>query len=184
VRIIGGEAKGRIIQLPQGCRIRPTTDRIKESLFSLLRTVRDTRFLDLFAGCGNVGLEAISRGACRSLFVEKSPRLAAVIKSNLGLLGFEDRGEILAIDAEKAIRLLECRRDRFDIIFADPPYEADCVTAILQQIAEADLLATEGVTVLQRSVREAIPTEPVGRLVLMDQRRYGDTWLSFFGRRG
>lgn len=179
MRIIGGEAKGRTISLPKGCRIRPTTDRIKESLFALLASLQGVRFLDLYAGCGNVGLEALSRGAAKALFVEKSRRLAEAIDRNLTLLGFADRGEVLALDAESAIRLLGRRGDRYDLVFADPPYEEGGVSAVQRTLLKTDLLAVEGTIVLQHSVREPLAGDTAGRWRLRDQRRYGDTLLSF-----
>ncbi len=92
MRIIGGEARGRPIRLPGGCRIRPTADRVKESLFDILHPLEGAYFLDLFAGCGNVGLEALSRGRAAAVFVEKDLRLADAIRENLRLLGFEEPG--------------------------------------------------------------------------------------------
>lgn len=183
MRISGGEARGRIIALPRGCRIRPTTERVKESLFDLLGPVRDACFLDLFAGCGNVGLEAISRGVSKAVFVEKSPRLAAAIAKNLALLGFEERGEILALEADGAIRLLGRRAQRYDVLFADPPYEEGYVSALMQWLARTDLLASSGVAILQHSFREAIDVLTTSGLQLTDQRRYGDTRLSFLRKK-
>ena len=179
MRIIGGKARGRQIRLPAGCRIRPTADRVKESLFNILHPVEGTYFLDIYAGCGNVGLEALSRGASGSVFVEKDPRLVEAIRDNLRLLGFEGQGEVIAADAQQGLRRLGKRGERFDILFADPPYDEDILPEILRSLEGAELLAENGIIVLQHSVRED-PKESLPRtLVMTDQRRYGDTLLSF-----
>jgi 16S rRNA (guanine966-N2)-methyltransferase len=179
MRIIGGQARGRQIRLPTGCRIRPTADRVKESLFNILHPVEGTSFLDIFAGCGNVGLEALSRGARGSVFVEKDLRLVEAIRENLRLLGFEGQGEVIAAGAQQGLSHLGKRGERFDILFADPPYDEDFLPEILRYLEGAELLAENGIIVLQHSVRED-PKESLTRtLVMTDQRRYGDTRLSF-----
>jgi 16S rRNA (guanine966-N2)-methyltransferase len=183
MRIIGGEARGRQIRLPKGCRIRPTADRVKESLFDILAPLEGTYFLDIFAGCGNVGLEALSRGARRSVFVEKEPRLVDSIRANLRVLGVESRGEVIAADAEKGIRYLRKRGDRFDILFADPPYEEGHVAETMKFLEEGDILAPGGVIALQHSVRETVEDGFTRTMSVTDQRRYGDTMLSFFRKR-
>jgi len=179
MRIIGGEARGRQIRLPGGCRIRPTADRIKESLFSILNSVEGAYFLDIYAGCGNVGLEALSRGARGSVFVEKDHRLAAAIRENLRLLGFEGRAEIITASVEQGLRRLRMRKERFDILFADPPYDEDFLPEVIRFLGGAEILAEGGIIVLQHSVREDPPKSLPRTLVMIDQRRYGDTILSF-----
>jgi 16S rRNA (guanine966-N2)-methyltransferase len=179
MRIIGGKARGRPIHLPAGCRIRPTTDRVKESLFNILHPVDGTYFLDIYAGCGNVGLEALSRGACGSVFVEKDLRLVEAIRENLHLLGFEGQGEVIAAGAEQGLRHLGKRGEKFDILFADPPYEEEFLSEILRSLEGAGLLAENGMIVLQHSVREDLKASLTQALVMTDQRRYGDTLLSF-----
>ncbi|MDA8126101.1 MAG: 16S rRNA (guanine(966)-N(2))-methyltransferase RsmD [Deltaproteobacteria bacterium] len=183
MRIIGGEAGGRPLHLPKGCRIRPTSDRVKESLFAILRDVSGCRFLDLFAGSGNVGLEALSRGARDAVFVEKAPLLAAAIKDNLQRLGYQGRAEIIAADAVSGLRRLAKRGERFEILFADPPYEEGLLEELGAGLQEADLLAEEGLVVLQHSVHETWEPSQWPPLTLADQRRYGDTLLTFLEKR-
>ena len=183
MRIIGGGARGRPIRLPVGCRIRPTADRVKESLFNILHTVEGAYFLDIYAGCGNVGLEALSRGARGSVFVEKDLRLVEAIRENIRLLGFERRGEVIAAGAEQGIRRLGKRGERFDILFADPPYDGDFLPEILRCLEGTGLLAENGIIVLQHSVREDPKESLTQTLVMTDQRRYGDTLLSFLKNR-
>jgi 16S rRNA (guanine966-N2)-methyltransferase len=183
MRIIAGEAKGRRFNLPKGCRIRPTADRVKESLFDMLYPVEGVRFLDMFAGCGNCGLEALSRGARYAVFLEKEPRLVDAIRENLRLLGFEGRAEIVSADAEKGVRRLAERAERFDILFADPPYEEGFLAEIMKWLERVNLLADNGIIVLQHSVREALEGSSVQAMAVADQRRYGDTMLSFLKKR-
>jgi len=183
MRIIGGEARGRAIRLPGGCRIRPTADRVKEALFNILGPVEGKSFIDVFAGCGNVGLEALSRGACRSVFVEKDLRLIEAIRENLRLLGFEGRAEMIAADAEKGMRRLGKKGERFDILFADPPYEEGFLTEIMNYLEGAELLTENGIIILQHSLREPLRQSVAQPLAVSDQRRYGDTLLSFLKKR-
>ena len=179
MRIIGGEARGRPIHLPKGCRIRPTSDRVKESLFDILQPVAGVSFLDVFAGCGNVGLEALSRGARSAAFVEKAPQLAAAIQSNAQGLGFTERASIIIADADSGLRRLGKRGIRFDILFADPPYEEGFLAEIGASLTEADLLEEDGIAVLQHSVREPVAAAHWSAWAVADQRRYGDTLLTF-----
>ncbi len=183
MRIIGGESKGRAIRLPGGCSIRPTADRVKEALFNILGSVEGKSLLDLFAGCGNVGLEALSRGACGSVFVEKDLRLIETIRANLRLLGFEGRAEVIAADAEKGVRRLRKRGERFDILFADPPYEEGFLTKILTCLKSGELLTENGIIILQHSLREPLKQSVTEAVAVSDQRRYGDTLLSFLKKR-
>ncbi|MBE0559122.1 MAG: 16S rRNA (guanine(966)-N(2))-methyltransferase RsmD, partial [Proteobacteria bacterium] len=152
MRIIGGEARGRQIRLPRGCRIRPTADRVKESLFAILYRIEQCSFLDVFAGSGNVGLEALSRGARVAVFLERDPRLTETIRSNLLLLGFESRAEVITADAERGLRGLVRRAERFDVLFADPPYDEGFVPEFMNWLKGGDLLAKNGIVVLQHSV--------------------------------
>jgi 16S rRNA (guanine966-N2)-methyltransferase len=183
MRIVGGEARGRLIRFPKGCRIRPTADRIKESLFAILYHVEGVSFLDIFAGSGNVGLEALSRGARYAVFVEKEPRLVDSIRSNLRMLGSENRAEVINADAEWGIRGLATREERFDILFADPPYEEGFISDIMRWLDGGSLLVKNGIVVLQHSVRETLAGSFTQSLVVTDQRRYGDTMLSFLKNR-
>jgi len=177
MRIIGGEAKGRRLGVPKGCRIRPTSDRIKEALFNMLRPIAGKSFLELYAGSGSVGLEALSRGAARIVFIEKNPVLVHLIHKNLRECGFEGPHEALALDVRQGVKLLESRQIRFDVLFADPPYEEEYIDRTIRLIWESNLLSQDGLAVMQHSIREPINT--LDLLELYDQRRYGDTILSF-----
>ncbi|MBI4634690.1 MAG: 16S rRNA (guanine(966)-N(2))-methyltransferase RsmD [Deltaproteobacteria bacterium] len=179
MRIIGGDARGKQLFLPKGCPIRPTADLVKGALFSVLRSVSEVSFLDLFAGSGSVGIEALSRGAAKAVFVERNRSLAHAIADNLSRCGFDARSEILAADVKSAIRILSERQVSFDIVFADPPYDTGFIDLTLQYLAVSSVISREGLLVLQHSVREKLPEKADKRFILTDQRRYGDTVLSF-----
>jgi len=182
MRIIGGDAKGRRIYSPKRNQIRPTSDGIKESLFNILQEVSDKSFLDLFAGSGNVGLEALSRGAAKVVFVEKSPVMISAIKRNLRELGFIGRYEILATEVVKGMRQLQKRGEHFNFLFADPPYEKGFIREIFQCLGGGDMISSNGVVIIQHSIREDIQGTLKGNFTLTDQRRYGDTLISFLKR--
>jgi 16S rRNA (guanine(966)-N(2))-methyltransferase RsmD len=186
MRIIAGKAKGRVLVAPKAKVLRPTTDRVKESLFNIL-SVEGRQFLDLFAGAGSVGLEAASRGASRVLFVESNRSCAQAIRTNIercGFLNMPPEGgaapdiEVIECPAERALRLLGHRADRFDIVFADPPYGEGAADTALRLVRSLGLLSEGGVVVVQHSIRDGIPAQREGYRV-EDSRRYGDTALSF-----
>ena len=179
MRIIGGEAKGRRLLFPGKCGARPTSDRIKESLFNILTPLTDKAVLDVFAGAGNVGIEALSRGAKHVVFIEKEANLAEYIRKNILLCGFADKHELLGMMMEKAIPFLQRRGDRFDVIFADPPYEVGLLEETWKKLKSGILLTKEGILVVQHSVREEPQWRQDSELLLFEQRKYGDTRLSF-----
>ena len=143
MRIIAGEWRGRPIEAPPGRGTRPTGDRVRETLFSMLASrlgsFEELRVADLFAGSGGLGLEALSRGAAHATFVENHPRVAAAIRRNAAKLGAEDHARILGGSA-----LALPKSQPFDLIFADPPYEPGSGTAAVAAVASADWLATGG----------------------------------------
>ena len=182
MRIIAGEARGNRIRLPGGCRIRPTADRVKKSLFDILHPVTGKSFLDLFAGSGSVGLEALSQGGRHSIFVEKDIRLVKAIRTVADCLGYGERAEVIAAEVGRGLRHLVQRGERFDIVFADPPYDIGLARQTLQWLSAGDILKESGMVVLQHSVREKLEGSPDQALVIADQRGYGDTMLSFLRR--
>jgi 16S rRNA (guanine966-N2)-methyltransferase len=177
-RIVGGVAGGRRVDVPRGRDTRPTSDRVREGLFSTLEALRGSldgaAFLDLFAGSGAVGLEAASRGAARTTLVEQAAAALRVLRANaasLGLAGVEVRAEPVA-------RLLAGTSTLYDVVFLDPPY-ADAVTPYLASLTEG-WLAAGAVVVVERATRSGSPGWPAG-LVEDRFRRYGDTTL-WYGR--
>jgi len=180
MRIIGGQAKGRRIAVPPGNAVRPTSDRIKEALFNILGPVDDQKFLDLYAGTGNVGMEALSRGAAEVVFVEKIHTLVTDLKGNLDQFRFQGRYEIFSLDVERAVERLVQEALRFDLVFADPPYRKGFVDKTIDLLTRyPSLLAEEGTLVIQHAVAEPLQIATELAFELVDARRYGDTLLSF-----
>ncbi len=178
MRIIGGQVKGRRIFTPKGCQIRPTSDMIKESLFNILPSMEGKLFLDLFAGTGNIGLEALSRGAAKVVFIEVEPFFTSVIKKNLDVCGFNDNYEIISAPVTKGIKLLGKRKEQFNIIFADPPYGKNLIKEILCFQGIRDLISEDGVVIMQHFLRERLELD-CDNFILTDQKKYGDTVISF-----
>jgi 16S rRNA (guanine966-N2)-methyltransferase len=180
MRVIGGNAKGRRLRVPRGQTLRPTSDRVKEALFNILpHDLSGIKLLELFAGTGNVSIEAISRGAAEAILIDWSDRSGKVIRENLRRLDFTDRATVRIAPVSRALRSLARQGESFDMIFLDPPYQRNWVTACLEAIARENLLRASGTLVVEHSAREQPETE-YGSLILKDQRKYGDTWLSFF----
>ena len=177
MRIIAGSAKGRRLVGPSGLDTRPLTGRAKEALFSSLGGfVIDADVLDLYAGSGSLGLEALSRGAASVVFVERDRRALAALRHNIDAVGLG--GVVRAATVEDY--LISCR-EAFDLVFLDPPYALDdeSVTAIMDLVAP--VLAGGGVAVLHRRRGGPTPTVPEG-LHLLESRRYGDVELWRFGK--
>jgi 16S rRNA (guanine966-N2)-methyltransferase len=181
MRIIAGRAGGRRLVAPPGAQTRPTADRVREALFSILGPPDDdARVLDLFAGAGALGLEALSRGAARAVFVERSRGALRYLRRNLDDLGLAEVSEVHQEDAPRfASRLADAGQPRFYWIFLDPPYQSDLGTSALAELGRAELLAAGGVAVLEHDRRRP-PHDRYGYLVKADCRRYGDTELSFY----
>lgn len=180
MRVIAGTARGKRLFVPKGNRARPTSDRIREALFNILRDVREFAFLDLYAGSGAVGIEALSRGAARAVFVEQDPRMAGFLRRNIRECGFDGSSEVLETDAFSGIRRLSRRGDRFHLVFADPPYAGSHSGDILKETAEWPLLEQEGMLVIQHSIRDEQAAGWMKNWRCSDARRYGDTNLSFY----
>lgn len=180
IRVIGGTAKGRRLNLVPGDTTRPITDRVKESLFNIIGIdIRGATFLDLFAGTGGVGIEALSRGAAFVRFLDLEPRAIQTIQGNLKITKFETKAEVLRVDAFK---LLERTPDRvFDYIYIAPPQYKDLWVQALQAIdARPAWLTAAAWVVVQIDPRE-YQAQTLQHLDEFDQRRYGNTLLVFYG---
>lgn len=179
LRITGGSARGRYLESGHGRSTRPTPAGVREALASMVqRELAGARVLDLFAGFGSVGLELLSRGAESALFVESSGRAVGSLERNLEALGFAERGQVWQSSVAGALPKLATEGRRFDIVFADPPYEVGLAVAVVGQVAEAGVL-DGGVLIVQHSRREELP-EQAGRLARYRERRSGETVLSFY----
>ncbi len=162
--------------MPNG--IRPTQDKVRKALFDILGDIEGSSFLELFAGSGAVGIEALSRGAKQVVFVENSSDCLKALKNNFTYL-LPATYYLLPADAAKAIDKLGEERAKFDIIFLDPPYYREMSKKILQMLGAYDILAPNGFVVVQHFKKESLPKES-GKLIIIKESRYGDTLLSFY----
>jgi len=185
MRITGGMAKGRTLHFPAGSKERPTSDFLREALLNLLGPVSGKLFLDLFAGSGSVGLEAASRGAKEVYFIEKDKILAAVAQKNIENCSFEKKCRIINADIRFGLNDLFKKNCKFDIVFADPPYNNGFVEKTLKLLKEYHVFQKEALIVIQHSTREdfgAVLAESFcGEAVWcqIDRRKYGDNAISF-----
>jgi 16S rRNA (guanine966-N2)-methyltransferase len=178
MRIISGKFRGRQLVDFQADHIRPTTDRVKETLFNkLMGLIEDARVLDLFSGTGNLGLECISRGARWVDFVEKHPKSVAIIRKNLDLLKVSEGFHLYAMDAFKYIESYS--GEAYDVVLVDPPFTQSLAHELAGKIATSSLLGPESVLVIESSSKEQIDERYPG-LIRLDQRSFGDKHLNFF----
>lgn len=178
-RIIGGGGKGRRLQAPSGQTTRPTGARVRQTLFDILAPrIQGARFLDVCAGSGAVGLEALSRGAQRAVFVESARSASAVIDHNIGTLGLGG-GQALVQrqDARVALRALARSGQRFEVVFLDPPYESDLYEVLLPLIGP--ILADDGIVIAEHFHKRVL-AETIGALERVRQVRIGDHLLDFY----
>ncbi len=159
---------------------RPTSDRVKESLFNIIAGyLADAYVLDLYSGTGNLGIEALSRGARLAVFVDKSEKSTEVIKENLINTKLIDRGLIIKGEVYDVLKGFSKKEEKFDIIFLDPPYNEGLAENALKTIDREDLLTAEGIISAEIGADECIPFE-IGTLKLVNHRKYGNTALAFF----
>jgi 16S rRNA (guanine(966)-N(2))-methyltransferase RsmD len=178
LRIISGSARGRRLKAPAGKLTRPTSDRVREAIFNILGAPeQDMWVLDLFAGSGALGLEALSRGAAGCLFVEQNPAALQVLRRNVAELGFESSSQIQRGDALRALK--RHLPHRFGWIFVDPPYRAGLYQPILELVERGQHLAEGGLLIVEHDRRHP-PAQSTGCLIRTDHRQYGDTEVSFY----
>ncbi len=176
VRITGGEARGRLVAGPEGLELRPTGSKVRQAFFNICANkLYECSFLDLCAGTGLIGLEALSRGASSLIFVEENRKAARAIEGNLKYLGYE--AEVICSDLRRVLPILN--RKSFDIIFADPPYKSGLYESILSLVDKHELLADNGTLVLEHLKANPTP-EKSGALLKQSVRNYGQTALSFY----
>ena len=179
MRIISGTSKGKKLRPLRGKAIRPTSDRVKESIFNILgEEVEGKHVLDLLAGTGNLGIEALSRGAARAVFVEKEKSAIDFIKRNLSHCGFDERVHIITGEVERAIRLLHRKEEVFDLIFMDPPYRRGLVQKTLDILQTQSTYHEDSILVIEHDRREPL-AESMEGWVLVRERPFGDTVVSF-----
>lgn len=184
MRIIGGSAKGRRLIAPGrqfGQAVRPTSDRAREALFNIIRNeVAGRPVLELFAGTGALGLEALSRGAASAVFIEGNRVVAELIQRNIDLCGFADRARVLVRDLANGVAFLTelAPAAGFGLVLLDPPYASGLAEKVLTELVLLDIVEDDGVVVAEAGRKEVLP-EQIGPLRCLDRRRYGEAvfWL-------
>ena len=178
MRIIAGEMRSRKLKAPEGMDTRPTADRVKEALFSIIQSrVYGARVLDLYAGSGALALEALSRGADSAVLADCAGKACQVIGENIDALGCRDRAKLLRMKDTAALAALREQQDSFDLIFLDPPYRMDAAP-VCRAILAADLLKSGGMIVIEHGRETPPQIDPP--LMLTDRREYGAAGLSFY----
>jgi 16S rRNA (guanine966-N2)-methyltransferase len=179
IRVIGGELKGRKLATVPGIQTRPTADRVRESIFNILDfRVQDASVLDLFAGTGAMGIEALSRGAETVVFADDNPTALNALKKNIKNCSVENRSRTLQWNILKNLDILRSYKPAFNLVFIDPPYDKRMVQPTLLNLGLSRCLGNGAMVVLEHSILEPIPEDLAGFNVA-DQRRYGKTLVSF-----
>jgi 16S rRNA (guanine966-N2)-methyltransferase len=178
MRIVAGEFRGRKLLSPRGGSIRPTADRVRESIFNIISSrILEARVLDLFAGTGALGLEALSRGAAQAVFVDQNMEAIRLIRSNTELCGAQERTQVIQGPVHRVLDELAGRSETFDLIFMDPPYGKGYMEKTLLLLSR--VACPEAMVIAEHHAREPSPSAPSG-WVQVQVRRYGDTTVSFF----
>jgi len=183
VRIVGGTAKGRRLKSPKTAGTRPVIDRVKTALFDILGArVSGARFLDLFAGTGSVGLEALSRGAARATFVEMSHQVVAVLRDNVRATGLGDRADIMQGDAFRFLDQAAAQGRQYDMVYIAPPQYHQMAARALAQVDRLPIMSDGALAIVQIFPKERVDLEQVSLRAfrLVDERRYGSTLLLFY----
>ncbi len=187
MRVVTGEAKGRKLKAPKTAGTRPIIDRVKTALFDILSVrVEGARFLDLFAGTGSVGIEALSRGAASATFIEKNYSVLKLVRENLKITGLGDRAETLHMDAFKFLQSYATESAKqvreYDIIYVAPPQYQEMAARALRLLDNSQLVTGTGLVIVQIHPKErpVVAAVPLTRLALTDERRYGSTLLMFY----
>ena len=175
MRVISGSARGKALEAVPGMDTRPTTDRVKESVFNILQfRVIGAAMLDLFAGTGQMGIEALSRGASRAVFVDQAPKAVAVIRKNVAAARVQPRAEIIQATYRQA--LVRLQEQKFDIIFLDPPYGGETLNSALQAVELFDILSLDGIIICESSAEDTIVCPD--SLAVHKQYKYGTIRLT------
>jgi 16S rRNA (guanine966-N2)-methyltransferase len=175
MRIVGGTLGGRVLRAPPGHATRPTSEKVREAIFNILPDVDGSRVLDIFAGSGALGIEALSRGAVHATFVDSGKPALEVLRRNLAELGVADRATVVGHDAVAAARRLA---EPFGFVFVDPPYASDLASRAVLALPAAAL--ADDAWIIVEHDRKHAPPDALGSLLRTDQRRYGDTHVSFY----
>ncbi len=178
MRIVAGESRGARLLVPSGTEVRPTSDRVREAVFSSLgASVRGARVLDLFGGSGALGLEAMSRGASEAVFVERSGMIRKVLEANIATLGYQKSTRVIPDNALRALRRLGGEKERFDIVFVDPPYSSDLAQRAVEELAASDLMTPLAIIVVEHTESKIIHYPKC--LQVSTTKRYGSTAITY-----
>ena len=179
MRVISGKLRGKRLFSVKGLSLRPTSDRVREAIFDILQgQIAERKVLDLFAGTGALGIEALSRGASSAVFVENSPKSLSALQRNLAECRLQEFSSILNKEVMDGIRFLEGQGSIFDLIFLDPPYGKGLTRKTLEALAQSPVVTPETQMVAEHSPDENLDKMPY--LEMTDQRKYGGTGVSFF----
>ena len=179
MRIIGGNFKGRKLQPVQGRRTRPTADRIRESIFDIIEDrVREAMVLDLFAGTGALGIEALSRGADGAVFIDNDQHANFMIRKNIHSCGLDKKAKVIKWDIVRNLNCILTIEPKFDLVLIDPPYNKKKIKMILLNLHQSSSLIKGADIIIEHSVSEPI-SEKSSIFKMIDQRRYGKTLVSF-----
>ncbi len=185
MRISGGTSKGRRIFESKSTieKIRPTSSKVREAIFDIIRDkIEGASFVDLYAGTGTVGFEALSRGCREVIFVEQSKSLVREIKRTACNLGYHDRVKVIRSKADEFLKKVSDKKVNFDIFFIDPPYFSDEIEKVLPIIGEKGLLSEDGVIIVEHFFKKKVP-ESFDKLLIYKNYRYGDTMLTLYRRK-
>jgi 16S rRNA (guanine966-N2)-methyltransferase len=182
MRVISGSAKGRSLKAVPGTSTRPTTDKVKEAIFSMIGPYFDGgQVLDLFAGTGGLGIEALSRGMQKAVFIDIEKKSIDTIQHNLQTAGLKDQAEVFRTDAARALKALAKRDQRFELVFLDPPYKMKVIAELISTMDEQKLLEDQAVVVVEHDANDVL-LEAIGGFEQQRRAEYGDTAVTIYKR--
>ncbi len=179
LRVVGGKVKGKRLMVFKGGLFRPTTSKVKEAIFDIIGPLLGKEVLDLFAGTGSLGIEALSRQAKRVVFVESNPRACYVLEKNLEGCDLKKNSQIVKGDISRALKILSKKGEVFDLVFLDPPYRKGLLGKTLRDLTRKGILKVNSLVVAEHDSKE-VALQSYGDLFLEKQRKYGNTMASFF----
>ncbi len=180
LRVISGSAKGHGLKTIKGDATRPTSDKVKGALYNIIAAyVHGSAVLDMFAGTGSLGIEALSRGAASAVFFDRSLQCCKIIKENLEHTRLTDKALVYNVDFAAGINKMFKDGHKFDIIIMDPPYNKNFIQEALKLLANNDIIVDDGIIIAEHSVMDELP-DNCGRLKVIDTRKYGDTMITIY----
>ncbi|MFC0271170.1 16S rRNA (guanine(966)-N(2))-methyltransferase RsmD [Metabacillus herbersteinensis] len=183
MRVVSGICKGRPLKAVPGTTTRPTTDKVKEAIFNMIGPYFEGGLaVDLFAGSGGLGIEALSRGIQTCIFVDREPKAISTIKNNLEACQLEEYSEVYRNDSERALKAIIKRELQFQLIFLDPPYKQQKMKALIHTVSENNLLSPNGFIVAEHGTDMELPRE-IGQFNILKFETYGDTAISIYGKK-